>query len=723
MSEDVQVRFGASIGELISGVDRVKEAIESVQRPVDALNEKFTQLGEIVGISLGIEGFKNLVEGMAELGDQTETSMAMLGMSAQQVGELSGVAKLSGTTFDALSSSFERMSLNIQKSTADAFNPAAEGLRVLGIDTRNLIGLPAEQYFERLADAVSKFNPSLNLTNAVAAVGGRGIAALLPVLQGGVEHFREFEEAVRATGSVLDDAQAHAFAQSYEKITLLGLSVQGLGIKSFDTLRPAIDAAADSLTKFIESIRGDDVRDIANTIGAGLISIAEHVSEYLITSGLSIDEFKGKLDNLLPSLELTGVAASVYRFGENIRQPMEDILAKIRADWDKPIHFGGLDNQGGGGAAALAEQLAAVKARADAARNALNAIIPKSGTWESEAQNIKALDAQLQGIVQTYGKLNAAQLDAGGKARLEGAMAAAQAQIKLIDEEFTKTSESLNSSFRLFKITEDQKTQALQDALQDREQDTIDELSKEAALQGLSVAQYQRIQDQIVAIRTDTGAKLQRVTDQDREQQQKSWESVLTPIQSAWDGQLRGLLAGTTSWAQAEKNIMSDLVIKAIEEFEQLAIIKPILDGLLSSGLGSAPANLAATVTKMIESMTGPIFAGVAGFLAPIMGPAAIPAAAAVAAGVDATAMGLSSLDIGGYVMSDGLAMIHAGETVVPANVSSPFNGAGGAGNPVNLSVSINAIDTQSGYQFMRSQLPAFASMLQQHLGLNPSKA
>lgn len=717
MSEDVQVRFGASIGELISGVDRVKEAIESVQRPVDALNEKFTQLGEIVGISLGIEGFKNLVEGMAELGDQTETSMAMLGMSAQQVGELSGVAKLSGTTFDALSASFERMSLNIQKSTADAFNPAAEGLRVLGIDTRNLIGLPAEQYFERLAESVSKFNPSLNLTNAVAAVGGRGIAALLPVLQGGVEHFREFEEAVRATGSVLDDAQAHAFAQSYEKITLLGLSVQGLGIKSFDTLRPAIDAAADSLTKFIESIRGDDVRDVANTIGNGMISIAEHVSEYLITSGLSIDEFKGKLDNLLPSLELTGVAASVYRFGENIRAPMEEILAKIRADWDKPIHFGGLDNQGGG-AAAIAEQLAAVKARADAARGALNAIIPKSGTWEAEAQNIKTLDAQLQGIVQTYGKLNAAQLDAGGKARLEGAMAAAQAQIKLIDEEFTKTSESLNSSFRLFKITEDQKTQALQDALQDREQDTIDELSKEAALQGLSVAQYQRIQDQIVAIAADTAAKLQRVADQAREQQQKSWESVLTPVQSAWDGQLRGLLAGTTSWAQAEKNIMSDLVIKAIEEFEQLAIIKPILDGLLSSGLGSAPANLAATVTKMIESMTGPIFAGVAGFLAPIMGPAAIPAAAAVAAGVDATAMGLSSLDIGGYVMSDGLAMIHAGETVVPANVNSPFNGAGGGDQHIHLHVDGDFND--KSMQVLRRNMDWISRSVWAHQGSNP---
>jgi hypothetical protein len=37
--------------------------------------------------------------------------------------------------------------------------------------------------------------------------------------------------------------------------------------------------------------------------------------------------------------------------------------------------------------------------------------------------------------------------------------------------------------------------------------------------------------------------------------------------------------------------------------------------------------------------------------------------------------------------------------------------------------VNLSAIDTQTGFTFMKNQLPAFAGMLQAHLGLNPSKA
>src|SRR5581483_5676684 len=137
MTADVQVRFGASIGELIEGVSHVRESIDSVGESVAGLNEKFHSLAEIAGVALSIEGFKSFIEGMAHLGTDTERSMATLGISAEQVGELSGVAKLTGTSFEALSTTFERMTLNVQKSTRDAFNPAAQVLQVLGLNAKD----------------------------------------------------------------------------------------------------------------------------------------------------------------------------------------------------------------------------------------------------------------------------------------------------------------------------------------------------------------------------------------------------------------------------------------------------------------------------------------------------------------------------------------------------------------------------------------------------------
>ena len=60
----------------------------------------------------------------------------------------------------------------------------------------------------------------------------------------------------------------------------------------------------------------------------------------------------------------------------------------------------------------------------------------------------------------------------------------------------------------------------------------------------------------------------------------------------------------------------------------------------------------------------------------PIIGPVLAPAAAAVAFGaVEA----FGSFDVGGYVNSSGLAMIHAGEEIRPADVTTPYRGGGGS--------------------------------------------
>jgi len=153
---------------------------------------------------------------MAELGLQTERTMAQLGLSAEKAIELSGAAKLTGMSAEGLTTSIERLSLNIQKSTRDSFNPAAIGLKSLGLSANQLIGLRADQYFEKLADAVSKFNPSLNLTNTLMAVGGRGVAQMLPSLIQGSAHWRELQEQVKQA-SVGLAAAIPGMAETHEK--------------------------------------------------------------------------------------------------------------------------------------------------------------------------------------------------------------------------------------------------------------------------------------------------------------------------------------------------------------------------------------------------------------------------------------------------------------------------------------------------------------------------
>src|SRR5579862_8718281 len=112
---DVQLTFGASLEPLIKGVEGARSAIESMRDSTDRVTEGAKSLLEAFGLAFSVEKIGENIDRMAELGVQTERSMATLGLSSEQVGTLSGIAKLTGGTMEGLSTSIERMSLNIQK--------------------------------------------------------------------------------------------------------------------------------------------------------------------------------------------------------------------------------------------------------------------------------------------------------------------------------------------------------------------------------------------------------------------------------------------------------------------------------------------------------------------------------------------------------------------------------------------------------------------------------
>lgn len=215
----------------------------------------------------------------------------------------------------------------------------------------------------------------------------------------------------------------------------------------------------------------------------------------------------------------------------------------------------------------------------------------------------------------------------------------------------------------------------------DREQDAIQD-AYEKAKQTSSLSTAERIQlatreeKEIAAASRRLTAMQQRAADESM----RSWERATSEINSAFTGQIDGLLRGTTSWAQAVRNVLASLTesiitffvqwgLKAVEnQMLQLAAQNQVTAGILASlGLQGA-AQVAASKPSAIASIqtdVGQAFAGFAAFLAPMMGPAAIGAAAGLAAEVDGTAMGLAAADIGMWrVPGDQLAMIHKNELV-----------------------------------------------------------
>ena len=186
---DVEVKFGASVDELVEGANEAKEHIEE-------LTETFKSLIEMAGIEIGVDAFKEWISSSAELGEQMERTAAMLGVSASQASQLSGMAKMTGTDFSSLTRTMERFELGLDTASQKS-SRVGEGLKALGLNAREFVGVPLPQQIEQLSEAFSKFADGPNKTAAAMALLGRAGAEMIPYLDKGKEGMAELARGSR----------------------------------------------------------------------------------------------------------------------------------------------------------------------------------------------------------------------------------------------------------------------------------------------------------------------------------------------------------------------------------------------------------------------------------------------------------------------------------------------------------------------------------------------
>ena len=217
-------------------------------------------------------------------------------------------------------------------------------------------------------------------------------------------------------------------------------------------------------------------------------------------------------------------------------------------------------------------------------------------------------------------------------------------------------------------------------------------------------------------------------------------EQLFKKLETSSDKAVKGILTGTETWRQAMLNVIGELEIK----FAQMAVnnllnlVKSQAQSLVSTNATNeqmvasnaaknasigvsdttasdiGAASHAAQLIKQIKSDAAATYAGVFAFMSPIMGPAA-----AIPAGISAAAVGamegLISLDVGAWNLgSDTVAQLHKGEMVVPKTFAEGLRGNGGIGGGAgdNYTININAIDTQSGAQFIKNNASGIAAAI-----------
>jgi hypothetical protein len=221
--------------------------------------------------------------------------------------------------------------------------------------------------------------------------------------------------------------------------------------------------------------------------------------------------------------------------------------------------------------------------------------------------------------------------------------------------------------------------------------------------------------------------------------EEKVWTKLTSKINAAFDQSIKGLISGTenfgTAFARLFDNLLADFVgflaKQALKWAENHLLMLALHSSFLTNILGLDTANNA---VKTAENATAAGLqvtqqAGVAGAgaFASVIAGLPFPLNVATAPGVMAAAIGttLSNLTLasaaGGWdVPKDSLAMVHANEMILPANISAGLKGliGGRAGGDVTISptYNISAVDSKGVEDVLTRNSAHLAKLMQREL-------
>lgn len=781
MADEVAVKFTGSLEGIEASVTQIREFLQGLESPIRGVREQLGELAEAFVAAFAVEKVAEFARSMGELGERTEIAAAILGTSTEDVGRLSLVAAQSGTSVDGLRTAIDRMALKVIEQS----DQTKRALSALGLSFGDLRGKNGMEALEVLAEPFSKIENGTNKAAIAMALLGRSGAELIPFLNRGAEGLREVGAEADKLGVSLDHETTEALAGTHRQFVLLSAAMQGAGIQVFMAFRTAIEGAVqivrDLAASFTEAMRsGGMVRDIVTALGAAMRMLVSALA-------IGIAAFKGVWAAATDTIDVVGL--SFLHLGDLIREIFAGLASGISgffagilaAAKESLSATGALFADLGGvikGAFSgnFSEAWAKLKGDAAEAGTSIGASLRSSvsgfdfsaarGEWSGFLGDLKArtqdYSASVKQTTQTLLNELATIWGTGDKKiedehkRHAGAMGAptdsdaVSAARKAIEGQIKAEQDGLrlkvavwDAAVKQHEMTEQQRYGNVERATQAEYEAELALLRKEQGIQGLKLAQRQEIANKITALESKHTLDMVKLDSEAIAASTKQWQGYADMLTSAFNSQLRGLLAGTTSFGQAFKSIVGDLVISFIQAIEKMAAqwVAAEIAKTMATTTGAqarAAAETAGQATSMgatlanalrsIASSVGITIAGVSANQAPIVGPLAPAEGAAAGATVAASAAAaVASFDVGAWrVPKTGLALVHENEFIAPNEGGASdfarqmFSGGAAGGGDTHVHLTYNQMGAIPQREITQ-HANAIAKAVAREFNLNPS--
>ena len=268
MADDVEVKVGADIAGFSGQMTQLREILRGLSSPIQGIRQNLGELAEAFVAAFAVEKIEEFVSAMAELGEQTERTAAMLGVSVEKVGELQYVAEMSGVSIDSMSLGMERLGYNMEKAQAGS-KMEADAFARLGVSLTDASGKTKsmDEILLETADSFSRHADGVEKSSLALQIFGRAGVQMIPTLDQGRAGMEALMDQADKTGAVLSEQTVKGMVEVQHSIVAMQSSARGAGAELFDVFQPAIksivDAAGQIVTRF-----GDWMKSSYDNYGA-----------------------------------------------------------------------------------------------------------------------------------------------------------------------------------------------------------------------------------------------------------------------------------------------------------------------------------------------------------------------------------------------------------------------------------------------------------------------
>ncbi|MGE0602234.1 MAG: hypothetical protein AB7O46_00425 [Xanthobacteraceae bacterium] len=327
------VRIGGDTKGLTDAVTRADGSMKSIERTAQAMSKVIA--GAITGAALAMvvltKNAQDTIDKQVKLAERLDSSVS-------SVQTLAYAADLAGIEFEGLSKSVDKLNAKIGEAMRDSFSAAADAVRRLGLNARDLSKMDADERLAAIADAVKRLG--LNGSQAADAVRELGIRGgdFVTFLRKGGDEIRNASKDLRDFGVALSDIDGKKVEMANDAMTTLGYVTKGAANQMAVALAPAISAVSEYLADASRNTGGFKglIENAVDTSVRAFNALRREVYETRVQIDEAIADVINMWDKLagfLPGIisKITGISTSDLGF-----EKIQHSFGQLRATLEKP---------------------------------------------------------------------------------------------------------------------------------------------------------------------------------------------------------------------------------------------------------------------------------------------------------------------------------------------------------------------------------------------------